>query len=53
MIRFILVAALVGGLLQHVFGDVPAQRKGNAPRARPKGFRTRRPRRVRAAAVSR
>lgn len=34
MIRLVLTAALVGGLLQHVFGQEPARRKGSGKRAR-------------------
>jgi hypothetical protein len=32
MIRLILAAALIGGLLQHVFGEQPARRQANARR---------------------
>lgn len=49
MIRLILAAALIGGLLQHVFGVHPARRATNArrhPRARA------RPKRARSASVS-
>lgn len=53
MIRLILTAALVGGLLQHVFGEMPARRKGTAKRAKPKAQRAARSKRTRAATVSR
>ena len=36
MIRLLLTAAVVGGLLQRMFGEQPARRKGNAKRAHPK-----------------
>ena len=38
MIRLILAAALIGGLLQHVFGEQTGRRTANArrhPKARP------------------
>jgi hypothetical protein len=47
MIRLILAAALIGGLLQHVFRVQPARRAANA-RRHPKA----RPKRARAATVS-
>ena len=49
MIRLILAAALVGGLLQHVFGVQPARRAANA-RRHPKARL--RPKRARADSVS-
>jgi hypothetical protein len=52
MIRLILAAALISGLLQYVFGEQPARRTGNARRAHPKPRRTR-PRRADISAVSR
>jgi hypothetical protein len=51
MIRLILAAALISGLLQYVFGE-SARRTGNARRAHPKPRRTR-PRRADISAVSR
>jgi hypothetical protein len=44
MIRLILAAALIGGLLQHVFGVQPARRAANArrhPRVKPRTKRAR------------
>jgi hypothetical protein len=51
MIRFLLSAALLGGLLQHLFGEQP-RRKGNGRRARLKAGKAR-PKKARVATASR
>ena len=51
MIRVILAAALIGGLLKHVFGEQPARRMANA-RRHPKA-RSLRPKRALAVYVNR
>ena len=47
MIRLVLAAALIGGLLQHVFGEQPARRTAKA-RRHPKARRARAKRALRA-----